>query len=441
MMIPSSMAASIRRVKGAARETPGILFAPSPAFKKFMADPARRILLRAANRTGKTTHAAHRLAMWMEAQPGLRARAVSVNYQQGIAVLGLALAEAIPARRLAPGCTYTRTTGWSHSLIRLANGSECEIRSSDQLPIAHAGTSRHVVWIDEIPKPDILDENLARVMDTQGSIWLTATPVGRPVEHLMERVEKGGWKEYVVPFTQQTCPWYQREQVEAWLLEAQAAPWSYRQRIFADWTGVAVDRIYTAFDPDVHIVSKITKGDYHVGIGMDHGERGGNEVAVLLIWSGALKQMYVIDEYASPEATSIEQDARGLLSMVARNGFRPEQIEKIVADSNSAGKARPGYTINALLEKHLYDITSHRWRIDTPDKRGGSVESGEWLLNFALQEGRLKVMEDCAGVIDTGRYYDGKEKHKHFSDAVRYLAAPILSEWGIMPTAKLYWRQ
>jgi phage terminase large subunit-like protein len=37
------------------------------------------------------------------------------------------------------------------------------------------------VWLDEIPPSDILQENIFRVMARQGWLWLTATPIGRPV--------------------------------------------------------------------------------------------------------------------------------------------------------------------------------------------------------------------------------------------------------------------
>src|SRR5690349_2624838 len=40
-----------------------------------------------------------------------------------------------------------------------------------------AGTSRHWIWFDEEPPKDIYDECKLRILDTEGCIYLTMTPV------------------------------------------------------------------------------------------------------------------------------------------------------------------------------------------------------------------------------------------------------------------------
>lgn len=61
--------------------------------------------------------------------------------------------------------------------LKLANGSFIEFKSYDQDVVKMAGTSRHFVHFDEEPPKAIFDENLLRLTDTDGSWWITMTPV------------------------------------------------------------------------------------------------------------------------------------------------------------------------------------------------------------------------------------------------------------------------
>jgi len=128
------------RVLATLRDRQLMLFQPSPALVGFMRSTARRILVRAANRVGKTKHAAAKLATLMLERAGGRFRAVAVNYQQSIAVVGQYLANFLPADQLAPNCRFSLENGWTHQLIVLRNGTTCEIRSCEQAAISHAGS-------------------------------------------------------------------------------------------------------------------------------------------------------------------------------------------------------------------------------------------------------------------------------------------------------------
>src|SRR5947209_4487318 len=60
--------------------------------------------------------------------------------------------------------------------LHFANGSFIEFKSSDQDTLKHAGTSRHLVLFDEEPPKAIFDENLLRLVDTNGTWMITETP-------------------------------------------------------------------------------------------------------------------------------------------------------------------------------------------------------------------------------------------------------------------------
>lgn len=61
--------------------------------------------------------------------------------------------------------------------LTFENGSFIEFKSYGQDIQKHAGTSRHFLHFDEEPPQNIYIENLLRIVDTQGSWWMTMTPL------------------------------------------------------------------------------------------------------------------------------------------------------------------------------------------------------------------------------------------------------------------------
>lgn len=441
-MLSNIHSQQIRTIALRVSANPLLHYNPSPALDDFIEDDHRRIFVRAANRVGKSKHAAYKLAKLMMKVPGLRARAVAVNYKQATKVISKYLSEFIPASYLAEGCHYTETRGWTHSLLRLKNGSTCQIMSSDQQPIAHAGDSLDVVWIDEIPPPEILDENLARVMDVNGAVWLTATPIGRPVKWLRELIEAvdSVWKEYLVEFNHSNCPWYSILQCNNWIAEAMSSLWTYQQRILGAWEGLTVDRIFSGFDVG-SILIDLPEDEFDVGIGIDHGELSGHEGAVLLLWNEDV--VIVWDEYVSEGRTSVEDDVGAILKMLKRNSLDIRSVDTIVGDVNSGGKAAikgaAGYTVNDLFEEEFQRVTKMRVRIDTPSKGPGSVDSGHWVLNHALTRRKLYTTENTPNLNHSLRHYNGG-RDRHLIDALRYIAVPILEDGDLESFGYIYRR-
>jgi phage terminase large subunit-like protein len=72
---------------------------------------------------------------------------------------------------------------WEDSYVKdektlyFRDGSFIEFRSCDQDLVKHAGTSRHFIHFDEEPPKLYFEENLARIIDTNGFWWMTMTPV------------------------------------------------------------------------------------------------------------------------------------------------------------------------------------------------------------------------------------------------------------------------
>ena len=430
------------RVLSTIHTSPRILFKPSPAFETFYSGGLKkggRYLLRAANRTGKTTHAAALVADALERTPHLRLRGVSVDYSQQNRAMGMMLAQYLSPRALVPGCDFNETRGWSHNLIRLRNGSSMQLLNNTQATQSFEGDALDGVWFDEPPKQVNWLPNISRVMSRRGWILVTATMVGVPVKYLRSIAEGEGsrWQTHVVPFTKEACPWYSTEQIENWLSDAKAAPWEYEQRINAAWEGVAIGRRFTGYTSE-SIIDRAPQGSWHVGVGIDHGEGTGKQAAVLVLWNDEV--IIVLDEYVNEYPTTPEQDSEAISMMLARHGLRPIDVDVWKGDSNTAGKARVGRTVNQLLSEAL-GLPFNKV-IQTPNKKAGTVETGEYLLNLSLMRGWMKVVGPTPVVDEALRYYDGSEKLKHIVDALRYICEEPLSIWRNRRSeiSRLYWR-
>lgn len=429
-------AIDICRVRATVEQNRLALYRAAPPLQPFMQDESLRILVRAANRVGKTRAAAAKLSLLLASSPPTaRYRAVGVNYQQSVGVIGKYLSDFIPRHLLASGCHYTQTNGWSHQLVQMRNGASCEIRSSEQAAISHAGSDLDGIWLDEFCPEEILGESIARVMSKRGWVWQTGTPVGRPVEYFRTIVEapETEWKQYVVPFSHTACPWYSKAQVDSWIEEQRAFPDTYGQRINGDWESPTSDRTFTGFDSNC-----IFKGDvetligdesYTLGIGIDHGEGVGKQVAIIALWTA--DQVIVIDEIVNEKATTPDEDAKAILKRLSQWGWRLDEVQVMRGDVNSGGKMAGGHKVNELLSAALHRQAGFKRQcveVQSADKGKGSVEYGERLLNNALLRGTLLVHDRCSTLIKSLRHYTGEEDLKHPLDALRYLIVPVLSD-------------
>lgn len=139
------------------------------------------------NRSGKTTGGAAEAVYWlMKSHPyrrlplpegPVRGRGVAVDFNYGVDILMLPeIKRWLPPSALING-SWEDSYDMSHRMLTLANKSFMEFRSYEQDLEKHAGTSRHFVWFDEEPPKHIYDENMLRLLDTNGFNWLSMTPV------------------------------------------------------------------------------------------------------------------------------------------------------------------------------------------------------------------------------------------------------------------------
>lgn len=160
-------------------------YVPHAKQQLFHGSDAKGRLYIGGNRGGKTVGGATESIWWLtHKHPYLstptepvRGRCVSVDFVNGVeAITKPEIKKWLPPSELIEG-SWEASYNSNTRTLTLANGSFLEFKSYDQDLDKHAGTSRHFVWFDEEPPHSIFDENMMRLIDTNGKWWLTMTPV------------------------------------------------------------------------------------------------------------------------------------------------------------------------------------------------------------------------------------------------------------------------
>ena len=321
--------------------------------------------------------------------------------------------------------------------ITYKNGSRWEFRSGKSELMALAATTWDWLWVDEIPFENHMTEALRAVSTSGGPVWVTFTPIGRPVEYFRTMIEgdketgelpTAHWEQYVPSLTVEDCPWRTAEDIEA---QVALIPWYERpQRAHGAWEGPSGHRLFDGYHdappPDGVIIHRPPKGSWLVTVCIDHGERAGHEYAALLFHNDT--KIIAVDEYKSVRATTIEDDANGILAMLHRQSLGPLSVDRWVGDTNSAGKSGvEGLTINMQIS----DAIGHGVRIQKPRKGKGSVGLGERMIGYALTRRDLLVCRGCKTLRTSLAHYTGADDDtKHAVDALRYGSTPILAGWA-----------
>lgn len=102
---------------------------------------------------------------------------MSVDRDHGIFQIAVPLIKQwLPPSALKNG-SWEDSFSKQETILTLSNGSFIEFLTYRQQLDSHAGTSRHAIWFDEEPPEAVFDENLLRLVDTNGKYFMTLTPV------------------------------------------------------------------------------------------------------------------------------------------------------------------------------------------------------------------------------------------------------------------------
>lgn len=160
-------------------------YKPHAKQERFHASEAKRKLYIGGNRSGKTTGAVVEDIYWLRGnhpyrkipEGPIRGRVVAVDFLQGVKKIVLPeFARWVPPSILKNG-SWEDSYNKEDRTLTLDNGSFVEFMSYDQDTDKFAGTSRHFVHYDEEPPQHVFNECNARLIDTDGSYWISMTPV------------------------------------------------------------------------------------------------------------------------------------------------------------------------------------------------------------------------------------------------------------------------
>ena len=160
-------------------------YKPLPHQERFHASEKRGKLFIGGNRSGKTVGGGTEAVFWLTGRhpyrklkdPPIHGRIVAVDFDQGVEkIVKPEVKKWVPPSLLINGSWEDSFQRQLRTLV-LTNGSTVEFMSYDQDVEKFAGTSRDFVWFDEECPEDIFNECMLRLVDVDGSWWMTMTPL------------------------------------------------------------------------------------------------------------------------------------------------------------------------------------------------------------------------------------------------------------------------
>lgn len=403
----------------------------------FHADTAKEKLLRAGNQWGKTRAGAREMLWimtgdhpWREVKkPPVRGRIVTYSWAQSVEVQRR-INEILP-KFMVEGYDFNDQRGFVGAKIKLKKeygGSMVEVMTAGQDSIAHGAAALDFVWIDEPPPRNLYSELLARLLVKKGTLFITMTPIGRPVDWLLNEIEEGRLSDHRFDLTPDNCPHLGPEQIAG--IEYKYLPHERPQRMHGHWHGESPDRFFEAFSQQA-VTDELPRGEVSIAIGIDHGEGVGKEAAILMLYTGdEFPKIWIIDEYRNTKRTDPDEDAAGILEMLRRHDIHPGEVDLAVGDINTAGKGGGGIKVNDALADAVRRQTKTRnvpFVIRSARKGRGSVMYGSRLINYAFRRGDLTIHPRCKTLLHSFQHFKGSEEDlKHPLDAARYAISAIL---------------
>lgn len=436
----------------AADARPDEWYTPGPTIAAFHGSrDCRRRLLRAPNQVGKTLAGGWEANAYSLSMPGSVGLVVIADFERHYKGFCRKVWEVIARDQLDPACKYIEGKGfYTHGSrgIKYRNGTVWEFRSGRSDVQALEGITADWVWVDEVPSADHWGGIVRATVARNAPLWMTFTPIGRPVRWLREKVEGNPatntppdldadgepmWRQFVPELSVVECHWLTAQRIQEIIEEYPAEERPQRAR--GEWEGITTDRAFSAF-----VEAQCVEGyeapppQAQWGLGADHGELAGREVVQLVAWVERPDwvEFWVVDEYVSTTRSDETEDARGILAMLGRNNVNPYRITKAKGDTNSGGKGAKGDSINQMISRAIALQLGHAphmppFRFEPADKRGGMMAAGVKLINVGLARSQFWVHPRCVHTRAGLRHWSGQDdEYKHAMDALRYIATDVL---------------
>lgn len=317
-------------------------------------------------------------------------------------------------------------------------GSVIYLATYEQGPERIMGWQGHRLSLDEPPPQDVYAEAIPRLNFFAGELRVTFTPTtsSPPLDYIREEVAEGRITELQTDYEEANCTilggpvaWAWKTQAEIDADVAGYLPDDREMRRSGAWTPAIKGRALELIGEHCWIDGPIPKWkEFRIGVGIDHGTRPGRQSASLVTEAGG--DYYILDEYRPQKAASTEEDARGILAMLARWRIPYTRVNLWIGDRATSasywGEAKSNQDLLEALAAELR-ITAKEARrtglkIQTARKPRGSVRRGVAKLNSLAREGRLKVHSRAAGFRAAALAWKGDDASelKDSVDSARY---------------------
>lgn len=127
------------------------------------------------NRSGKTINGAAKVVKTMIDTPGGEGWAVT-HANMSVPIQQKKIYKLLPKDQLHY-CKYSEQLGFSNRVVLLKNGFELRFKTYDQGAASFQGAAKDIIWNDEECPQDVFKEEQARVIDRDGLILNTMTPI------------------------------------------------------------------------------------------------------------------------------------------------------------------------------------------------------------------------------------------------------------------------
>jgi phage terminase large subunit-like protein len=211
-----------------------------------------------------------------------------------------------------------------HKLLTLANKSILEFRSYDQDLEKFAGTSRHIVWHDEEPPKHIYNENMARLVDTNGESMITMTPV-EGMSWIFDDIYQPGLEGHpdieVIEIEMQENPHLSTEAINRFLDSLDPDERKARER--GEFVAIG-GRVFKMFNETDHVIDPIMPPkNWNWFVSFDHGLN--NPTAIEWHAVSPDNEVITFDEHYASEMT-VAEHAAVFHEVVKKHGKFPDFI-------------------------------------------------------------------------------------------------------------------
>ena len=325
-------------------------------------------LLRLGNRMGKSTCGAAELIFRARGKhPFKEVRTGPVR----LALVCFSLIQSVEIQRvlwellgkennveLVAGTEFSSKTGFKghKPVLEWTNGSELHIYGNAQGAGALAGAEFDYILMDEPPAPEVYEECVERVKNTEGGIGITLTPInGPPLPWLRELCEQGLVADYHQPLTAESqvspitglvrrtkrgTPWDQ-DFIDK--VRARTDPINAPIRLDGEWESRSEGQFFASFDPQKHVSEHLPTGTVRIALGFDFAtadREKGLTATLSYIWDEkdddegrTFTYVHAIDEVVLPGTSTMDQLARQTRQMLRRHGVKWSELDYVYGDN------------------------------------------------------------------------------------------------------------